>query len=437
MKPIQIGILGLGTVGSGTLTVLKRNSEEINRRVDREISVKRAAVKNINKHRQQPFKDVPLTNDPFEILDDPQIDIVVELIGGIEPAHDYLVQALKNHKHIVTANKELIALRGSELFKLAQENSVVIAFEAAVGGGISIIKAIREGLAGNRIQSLTGIINGTSNYILTGMKEQNCSFNEMLHQAQEFGFAEADPTFDIEGIDAVHKLTILASIAFGIPLQDVNQIYREGIAKVTSEDIAYAEELKYKIKPIAVARSTELGIELRVHPSLIATDQLLANVDGVMNAVMVNGDAVGQTLYYGAGAGSEPTASAIVADIVDVARVLTSDPENRVPHLAFQPNCLSSRAITPIEQVSTGNYLRIYAVNQAGVLAEVAQILGDHKISIESILQKRSDSHEDILPIVIITQQIAEKNMQLALRQLQALDTVIGKIMRIRIENLA
>ena len=437
MKPIQIGILGLGTVGSGTLTVLKRNFEEINRRVGREISVKRVAVRNVGKHRQIPFKDVPLTNDPFEILDDPQIDIVVELIGGIEPTCGYLVQALKNRKHIVTANKELIALRGSEFFKLAQENSVVIAFEAAVGGGISIIKAIREGLAGNRIQSLTGIINGTSNYILTGMKEQNCSFKEMLHQAQKLGFAEADPTFDIEGIDAVHKLTILASIAFGIPLQDVDQIYREGISKITSEDIAYAEELKFKIKPIAVASSTELGIELRVHPSMIATDQLLANVDGVMNAVMVNGDAVGQTLYYGAGAGAEPTASAVVADIVDVARVLTSDPENRVPHLAFQPNCLSSKAITPLEQVSTANYLRIKAVNRAGVLAEVAQILGDHKISIESILQKKSDSHEEILPIVIITQQTVEKNMHLALQQLQVLDTVVDRIMRIRIENLA
>ena len=437
MLPIKIGILGLGTVGCGTLTVLTRNSNEIARRAGRGIEVSCALVQNLNKSRDAIVNSISVSDNPYDVLDSPDIDIVVELIGGVQPAYDYIIRALENGKHVVTANKELIAVRGKELFQTAQKSSVVIAFEAAVGGGISIIKAIREGLAGNRLESLVGIINGTGNYILTGMKEHSCSFEEMLGNAQKLGYAEADPTFDVEGVDAVHKIIILASIAFGVPLQRVEDIYREGIGQVTYEDISYAEELGYSIKPLAIAKQSSSGVEMRVHPALISHQRLLANVDGVMNAIVVTGDAVGRTMYYGAGAGAEPTASAVVADLVDVVRVLTSDPENRVPHLAFQPDALSALPIISNQNIVTANYLRMNAVNQAGVLADVTRILGDYGISIESILQKSSGTHEDILPVVIITQATVEAKMNLALEQLELLETVIGKITRIRIEELS
>ena len=426
----------MGTVGCGTLTVLTRNSNEIARRAGRGIEVSCALVRNLDKSRDAIVNSIFVSDNPYDVLDSPDIDIVVELIGGVQPAYDYIIRALENGKHVVTANKELIAVRGKELFQTAQKSSVVIAFEAAVGGGISIIKAIREGLAGNRLESLVGIINGTGNYILTGMKEHSCSFEEMLENAQKLGYAEADPTFDVEGVDAVHKIIILASIAFGVPLQRVEDIYREGIGQVTYEDISYAEELGYSIKPLAIAKQSSSGVEMRVHPALISHQRLLANVDGVMNAILVTGDAVGRTMYYGAGAGAEPTASAVVADLVDVVRVLTSDPENRVPHLAFQPDALSALPIISNQNIVTANYLRMNAVNQAGVLADVTRILGDYGISIESILQKSSGTHEDILPVVIITQATVESKMNLALEQLELLETVIGKITRIRIEEL-
>ena len=426
----------MGTVGCGTLTVLTRNSNEIARRAGRGIEVSCALVQNLDKSRDAIVNSIVVSDNPYDVLDSPDIDIVVELIGGVQPAYDYIIRALENGKHVVTANKELIAVRGKELFQTAQKSSVVIAFEAAVGGGISIIKAIREGLAGNRLESLVGIINGTGNYILTGMKEHSCSFEEMLENAQKLGYAEADPTFDVEGVDAVHKIIILASIAFGVPLQRVEDIYREGIGQVTYEDISYAEELGYSIKPLAIAKQSSSGVEMRVHPALISHQRLLANVDGVMNAILVTGDAVGRTMYYGAGAGAEPTASAVVADLVDVVRVLTSDPENRVPHLAFQPDALSALPIISNQNIVTANYLRMNAVNQAGVLADVTRVLGDYGISIESILQKSSGTHEDILPVVIITQATVEAKMNLALEQLELLETVIGKITRIRIEEL-
>ena len=426
----------MGTVGCGTLTVLTRNSNEIARRAGRGIEVSCALVRNLDKSRDAIVNSIVVSDNPYDVLDSPDIDIVVELIGGVQPAYDYIIRALENGKHVVTANKELIAVHGKELFQTAQKSSVVIAFEAAVGGGISIIKAIREGLAGNRLESLVGIINGTCNYILTGMKEHSCSFEQMLANAQKLGYVEADPTFDVEGVDAVHKIIILASIAFGVPLQRVEDIYREGIGQVTYEDISYAEELGYSIKPLAIAKQSSSGVEMRVHPALISHQRLLANVDGVMNAILVTGDAVGRTMYYGAGAGAEPTASAVVADLVDVVRVLTSDPENRVPHLAFQPDALSALPIISNQNIVIANYLRMNAVNQAGVLADVTRILGDYGISIESILQKSPGTHEDILPVVIITQATVESKTNLALEQLELLETVIGKITRIRIEEL-
>lgn len=424
----------MGTVGCGTLSVLSRNCEEIARRAGRQIIVKRAVVRDPGKKRVLELDHVEITDDPGAVLDDAGIDVVVEVIGGESPAFDYLMRAVARGKHVVTANKELIALRGNELFQAAQDASVVIAFEAAVGGGISIIKALREGLAGNRIQSLAGIINGTSNYILTGMRDKGCSFDEMLADAQELGYAEADPMFDIEGVDAVHKLTILASIAFGIPLQHAS-VYREGITEVSCEDIEYADELGYVIKPFAVTKRTEAGIEMRVHPCLVRRRDMIANVNGVMNAVLVTSDAAGPTMYYGVGAGAEPTASAVVADLVDVVRTLTTDPESRVPHLAFQPGSLADLPIVPMAEVATVNYLRMNAINRAGVLAKVTRILGDLDISIESILQKGSGRHEDVLPVIIVTQRTLEKRIDEALRQIEELPTTVGAVTRIRIQS--
>jgi len=435
MKPINVGLLGLGTVGGGTLTVLRRNAQEISRRAGREIRVVRAAVRNLEKAKAL-AGDLPLTTDPFEVVDDPSIDIVVELIGGLEPARELVLRAIANGKHVVTANKHLVAKYGNEIFAAAQAKGVMVAFEAAVAGGIPIIKALREGLTANRIEWLAGIINGTSNFILTEMRDKGAAFEDVLKQAQELGYAEADPTFDIEGIDAAHKLTILSAIAFGIPMQ-FDRAYTEGISKLTREDVKYAEELGYRIKLLGIARRAENGIELRVHPTLIPERRLIANVDGAMNAVLVKGDAVGPTLYYGAGAGAEPTASAVIADLVDVTRLHTADPHNRVPHLAFQPDQLADTPILPMDAVRTAYYLRLRAFDRPGVLADITRILADSDISIDAMVQKEPAEGEEQVNIILLTHITVEKNINAAIAKIEALDTVAGKVMRIRLEELA
>ncbi|MCA1978724.1 MAG: homoserine dehydrogenase [Thiobacillus sp.] len=435
MKPIHVGLLGLGTVGGGTLTVLTRNAEEITRRAGREIRVVRAAVRNLDKAKKL-AGELPLTTNPFDVVDDPAIDIVVELIGGLEPARELVMQAIANGKHVVTANKHLVAKHGNEIFAAAQAKGVMVAFEAAVAGGIPIIKALREGLTANRIEWLAGIINGTSNFILTEMRDKGAAFADVLKQAQDLGYAEADPTFDIEGIDAAHKLTILSAIAFGIPMQ-FDRAYTEGISKLTREDVKYAEELGYRIKLLGIARRAEAGIELRVHPTLIPERRLIANVDGAMNAVLVKGDAVGPTLYYGAGAGSEPTASAVVADLVDVTRLHTADPHHRVPHLAFQPDQLAATPILPMDEVRTAYYLRLRAFDRPGVLADITRILADRDISIDAMVQKEPGEGEEQVDIILLTHVTVEKNVNAAIAKIEALDTVAGKVMRIRLEELA
>lgn len=435
MQSVKIGILGLGTVGSGTVSVLKRNSKEISRRAGRDIEIYLAADKDLSRERSCDLTGIQLTDDAFKLVNDPEIQIVVELIGGTGIARDLVMQAIANGKHVVTANKALIAMHGNELFASAQEQGVTIAFEAAVAGGIPIIKAMREGLAGNRIEWLAGIINGTGNYILTEMREKGRNFGDVLVEAQALGYAEADPTFDVEGIDAAHKLTILASIAFGIPLQ-FYKCYTEGISKISQEDMQYAAELGYRIKHLGIARKTQQGVELRVHPTLIPQRRLLANVNGVMNAVVVKGDAVGPTLYYGAGAGSEPTASAVVADIVDIVRALTSDPENRVPHLAFQPDAIKDTPILPIGDIVSSYYLRIQTEDKPGVLANITRIFSEQGINIEAILQKQPEDEDGLVPIIMLTQPVVEKNMDEAISQIESLDTVKDAIMRIRMESL-
>ena len=435
MKPINVGLLGLGTVGGGTLTVLRRNAEEITRRAGREIRVLRAAVRNIDKAKAL-AGDLPLTTNPFDVVDDPDIDIVVELIGGLEPARELVMRAIANGKHVVTANKHLVAKFGNEIFAAAQAKGVMVAFEAAVAGGIPIIKALREGLTANRIEWLAGIINGTSNFILTEMRDKGAAFEDVLKEAQRLGYAEADPTFDIEGIDAAHKLTILSAIAFGIPMQ-FDRAYTEGISKLTREDVQYAEELGYRIKLLGIARRAENGIELRVHPTLIPERRLIANVDGAMNAVLVKGDAVGPTLYYGAGAGAEPTASAVVADLVDVTRLHTADPHHRVPHLAFQPDQLADTPILPMDEVRTAYYLRLRAFDRPGVLADITRILADSNISIDAMVQKEPAEGEEQVNIILLTHVTVEKNVNAAIAKIEALDTVAGKVMRIRLEELA
>lgn len=435
MQSVKIGILGLGTVGSGTVSVLKRNSKEISRRAGRGIEIARAADKNLDAPKSCDLTGIDLTDDAFSVVNDPEIQIVVELIGGTGIARDLVMQAIENGKHVVTANKALIAMHGNELFAKAQEKGVTIAFEAAVAGGIPIIKAIREGLAANRIEWLAGIINGTGNFILTEMRDKGRNFADVLAEAQALGYAEADPTFDVEGIDAAHKLTIMASIAFGIPLQ-FYKAYTEGISKISQEDVQYAEELGYHIKHLGIAKKTAQGVELRVHPTLIPKRRLIANVNGVMNAVVVKGDAVGPTLYYGAGAGAEPTASAVVADIVDIVRALTTDPENRVPHLAFQPDSLKDTPILPMSEVITSYYLRINTEDKPGVLADITRIFSEQDINIEAILQKQPEEEEGTVPIIMLTQPVVEKNMDEAIAQIEALDTVKHAIMRIRMESL-
>ncbi len=424
----------MGTVGGGTVNVLKRNAQEIARRAGRGIQVTHAAARDINKARICDTTDITLTTNPQDVVSDPDVQIIVELIGGDTLARELVLTAIGNGKHVVTANKALIAKHGNEIFAAAQKQGVVVAFEAAVAGGIPIIKALREGLAGNRVEWLAGIINGTGNFILTEMRDNGSDFGDVLAEAQRLGYAEADPTFDVEGIDAAHKLTILASIAFGIPLQ-FEACYTEGITKITREDVVYAEELGYRIKHLGVARRTEAGVELRVHPTLIPERRLIANVDGVMNAVLVKGDAVGPTLYYGAGAGADPTASAVVADVVDVVRTLTSDPENRVPHLAFQADALSDLLILPMNAVETAYYVRLQCEDKPGVLANVASILGDSDISIEALMQKEPAGGASAT-IILLTHRVNEGKMNAAIDTIEALDAVTGEVMRIRLEHL-
>jgi homoserine dehydrogenase len=435
LKPVTIGLLGLGTVGGGTVKVLKRNAGEITRRAGREIRILAASARNLDCARICDTSGIRLTTDPYEIVTDPEVDIVVELIGGLDPAKELVLTALDAGKHVVTANKMLIALHGNEIFAKASEKGRMVAFEAAVAGGIPIIKALREGLAGNTVEWLAGIINGTCNFILTEMREKGRDFQDVLKEAQALGYAEADPAFDVEGIDAAHKLTILASIAFGIPLQ-FSKVYTEGIGGITALDVAYAEALGYRIKLLGIARRAEGGIELRVHPTLIPERRLIANVNGVMNAILVKGDAVGPTLYYGAGAGAEPTASAVVADIVDVVRTLTSDPENRVPHLAFQPGAISDIPILSIEAVETAYYLRLSAEDRPGVLADVTRILANHDISIEAIIQKEPPDGESQLPVILLTHKVRERELNEAIAQIEALPTIGGAVKRIRLETL-
>ncbi|MES9969179.1 MAG: homoserine dehydrogenase [Candidatus Thiodiazotropha sp.] len=435
MNPVKVGLLGLGTVGGGTLNVLTRNADEIARRAGRGIQITHAAAKQYDPSKLIGLENVEVTDDAFAVVDNPELDIIIELIGGYTPARELVMKAIENGKHVVTANKALIAMHGNEIFDAAQEKGVVVAFEAAVAGGIPIIKAVREGLAANHIEWIAGIINGTGNFILTEMRDKGREFADVLKEAQALGYAEADPTFDVEGIDAAHKLTILGSIAFGIPLQ-FEKTYTEGITKIEPQDVEYADQFGYRIKHLGITRKTESGIEMRVHPTMIPRRRLIANVDGVMNAVLVKGDAVGPTLYYGAGAGSEPTASAVVADVVDAVRMLTTDPENRVPHLAFQPGKLVDLAILPIEEVETTFYLRMQVVDKPGVVARIASILADSQISIEAIQQKEPAEGDNTVPLVMLTQKVIEKHLDSAIEKIEQLDAVYGQVMRIRVERL-
>lgn len=437
MSSIKIGLLGLGTVGAGTINLLTHNRDEIARRAGREIDVLIAATRHLDRPRACSTEHIDLTSDPFEVVDNPEIEVVVELIGGVETARELVLRAIDNGKHVVTANKALIATHGNEIFEHARKQGVTVAFEAAVAGGIPIIKAIREGLSGNRIEWLVGIINGTSNFILSEMFYQQSEFADVLAEAQQLGYAEADPTFDIEGVDAAHKLTILASIAFGIPLQ-FDKVHIEGIGQIAREDIVYAQELGYRIKLLAIARHRGVGagISLRVHPALVPERQLLANVDGVMNAVMVSGDPVGATLYHGPGAGAGPTASSVVADLVDVTREINMQPEDRVPYLAFQSHFLSDEAVVGVEGVETRYYLRMDAQDTPGVLAEVTRILGDTGISIEAILQKQPPPGVDHVAVILLTHRVSEERMNMAIEQIEALDTIQGRLTRIRVEHL-
>ena len=436
LTPVKIGLLGLGTVGGGTVTVLRRNAVLIASRAGRRIEVTVATARDIEKTRDLDMTGITLVADPNDVVDDPAIAIVAELMGGIEPARELVLRAIRNGKHVVTANKALIALHGNEIFAAAQARGVTVAFEAAVAGGIPVIKVMREALAGNDIQWLAGIINGTCNFILSAMSDAGREFSEVLAEAQRLGFAEADPSFDIDGIDAAHKLTILAAIAFGIPLQ-FEKVYVEGIRYITREDVRYAERLGYRIKHLGIARQVAAGIELRVHPTLIPERQPMARMNGVKNAVMVRGDAAGPVMLSGAGAGAEPTASAVVADLVDVVRALTSDPENRVPHLAFQPDTLEALTILDIGAIETAYYLRLQAADRPGVLADVTRILGDRGISIEALIQLEHEPNSASVPIVILTHRVKEHAMQDALKKIEGLSAITGQVVRIRVEPLA
>jgi homoserine dehydrogenase len=435
MKPINVGLLGIGTVGGGTYAVLTRNQEEITRRAGRPILITAVADRNVERARELVGADVKVSDDAFSLVNDPSIDIIVELIGGYTTALDLVMQAIENGKHVVTANKALLAVHGNEIFAAAQKKGVMVAFEAAVAGGIPIIKALREGLSANRIEWLAGIINGTTNFILSEMRDKGHGFTAVLHEAQRLGYAEADPTFDIEGIDAAHKATLMASIAFGIPVQ-FDKAHVEGITKLDGIDIKYAEQLGYRIKLLGIAKRQANGVELRVHPTLVPSKRLIANVEGAMNAVLVWGDAVGATLYYGKGAGAEPTASAVIADLVDVTRLATADPQNRVPHLAFQPDQLSDLPILPMEEVETACYMRMRALDKPGVLADVTRILADLNISIDAMIQKEPGEGEDQTDVVLLTHVAREKDINAAIHKIEALGSIHGKVTRIRMETL-
>ena len=435
MKPIQVGLLGIGTVGSGTFKVLQRNQEEIRRRAGRGIEIATVADLDVERARAVVGDAAAVVADARQIIQDPAIDIVVELIGGYGIARTLVLEAIAAGKHVVTANKALLAVHGNEIFAAARERGVTVAFEAAVAGGIPIIKALREGLTANRIEWVAGIINGTTNFILSEMRSKGLDFATVLKEAQRLGYAEADPTFDIEGVDAAHKATIMSAIAFGVPVQ-FDKAYVEGITALQAADIRYAEQLGYRIKLLGITRRRPQGIELRVHPTLVPASRLIANVEGAMNAVVVQGDAVGTTLYYGKGAGAEPTASAVVADLVDITRLLTADPDHRVPHLAFQPGALQDTPILPIDEVQTAFYLRLQVADQAGVLARITGILADNDISIDAVLQRESAEGENQTDLIILTHDTVEGRMKAALAAMQALPTVLAPIVRIRKEEL-
>jgi homoserine dehydrogenase len=435
INPIKIGLLGLGTVGSGTFSVLRRNQNEITRRAGRGIEVALIGVRDAAKARKLVADAVPISTDLNEVVCHPQIDIVVELIGGYEPARTLVLEAIRRGKHVVTANKALLAQHGNEIFEAARARGVMVAFEGAVAGGIPIIKALREGLTANRIEWIAGIINGTSNFILSEMRAKGLAFDTVLKQAQQLGYAEADPTFDIEGVDAAHKLTLLAAIAFGVPI-NFDAAYVEGISKLAAEDIRYAEQLGYRIKLLGITKRTDKGLELRVHPTLVPKDRLLASVEGAMNAVLVKGDAVGVTLYYGKGAGAEPTASAVVADLVDVTRMHTADPENHVPHLAFQPDAMAAVPWLGIEDTNSSYYFRMRVADQPGVLADIARILADERISIDAMFQREPSQGEHQTDIIMLTHDALERDVNVAMRRIEALPTVLAPVIRIRQEEL-
>ena len=435
MKPINVGLIGIGTVGGGTWTVLKRNAGEITRRAGRPIRITAVADRNVDLAKQVTGGEARVTDDAFALVNDPEIDIIVELIGGYGVAKEVVMQSIANGKHVVTANKALLAVHGTEIFTAAQQKGVMVAFEAAVAGGIPIIKALREGLTANRIEWAAGIINGTTNFILSEMRDKGLSFDDVLKEAQRLGYAEADPTFDIEGVDAAHKATLIASIAYGIPVQ-FDKAYIEGITKLEASDIRYAEQLGYRIKLLGIAKRRSKGIELRVHPTLIPARRLLANVEGAMNAVMVKGDAVGTTLYYGKGAGAEPTASAVIADLVDVTRLATADAAHRVPHLAFQPDSMSALPILPMSEVETGYYLRLRVEDKPGVLADVTRILADQGISIDALLQREPEEGEGETDIIILTHVCRESAADAAIALIEGLPAQKGKVKRIRLEEL-
>ncbi len=440
MKPIQVGLLGIGTVGSGTFNVLKRNQEEITRRAGRGIEITMVADLDVARAQAVVGEGVQVVNDAAAVIANPDIDIVIELIGGYGIAKKLVLDAIAAGKHVVTANKALLAVHGTEIFAAASAKGVVVAFEAAVAGGIPIIKALREGLTANRIQWLAGIINGTTNFILSEMRDKGLDFDVVLKEAQRLGYAEADPTFDIEGVDAAHKVTLMSAIAYGIPVQ-FDKAHVEGITKLAAADIKYAEQLGYRIKLLGITKRTAKGIELRVHPSLVPAKRLIANVEGAMNAVVVNGDAVGTTLYYGKGAGSEPTASAVIADLVDITRLHTADPQHRVPHLAFQPSAISNEVVLPMSEVVTSYYLRLRVADEAGVLAQVTGILAGAGISIDAVLQREADEvggeGSTQTDLIILTHDTREGTMNDAMAQMQALPTVLAPITRIRKEELA
>ena len=436
MKPLRIGLLGIGTVGGGTFDVLTRNAEEISRRAGRPITITHVADKNTALANQVVAGRAIVTDDAFSVVKNPDIDVVIELIGGYTIAKQLMLEAIANGKHVVTANKALLALHGNEIFAAARAKGVIVAFEAAVAGGIPIIKALREGLVANRIEWIAGIINGTTNFILSEMRSKGLSFAEVLKTAQAKGYAEADPTFDIEGVDAGHKISILAALAFGIPLS-FDKAHVEGITKIEAIDIRYAEEMGYRIKLLGIARRREAGIELRVHPTLIPTKRLIANVEGVMNAVLVKGDAVGATLYYGAGAGANPTASAVIADLVDVGRLIDADVNHRVPYLAFQHDKIGTEPVLPIDEVETSYYLRLRVDDKPGVLADITRVLADNHISIDAMLQKEPEEGEAQTDIILLTHETIEKNVKRAIAAIEAQPATRAKVVLLRLENLA